>query len=131
MVEQFGLAMMRSVASNTSPLTSGTTSFLPASIRHALELSITVMPASANFGAHSSDVDPPAENNANRGCSFIASVILTIATSCPFQGMVLPTDFSDATGINYVTGKFRSLNTASIFVPTRPVAPTTATFMGI
>jgi hypothetical protein len=34
------------------------------SILHADELSITVVPAAANFGAHSNDVSPPAENKA-------------------------------------------------------------------
>jgi hypothetical protein len=41
----------------------------------------------------------------------------------------LPADRADATGINSVTGKFRSANTCNIFVPTSPVAPTTATFI--
>jgi hypothetical protein len=34
--------------------------FLVGSILHADELSITVVPAAANFGAHSNDVSPPA-----------------------------------------------------------------------
>jgi hypothetical protein len=38
-------------------------------------------------------------------------------------------DFSDATGMNSVTGKLRSSRTRIICVPTSPVAPTTATFM--
>ncbi len=36
---------------------------------------------------------------------------------------------SEATGISSSTGKFRSANTCNILVPTRPVAPTTATFI--
>src|SRR5687767_1141139 len=53
-VEQFGLAMILSFGVSTSALISGTTSGLEGSILQAEELSITVMPASANFGAHSS-----------------------------------------------------------------------------
>jgi hypothetical protein len=41
--------------------------FLVGSILHADELSITVVPAAANFGAHSNDVSPPAENKVS-GC---------------------------------------------------------------
>src|SRR6185436_18980740 len=41
----------------------------------------------------------------------------------------LPTDLSEATGINSVTGKFLSAKTRSILDPTNPVAPTTATFI--
>jgi hypothetical protein len=41
-----------------------------------------------------------------------------------------PTDFSDATGMSSLTGKFRSSRICNILVPTRPVAPTTATFIG-
>jgi hypothetical protein len=37
--------------------------FLVGSILHADELSITVVPAAANFGAHSNDVSPPAQSN--------------------------------------------------------------------
>jgi hypothetical protein len=33
-------------------------------MRHADELSITVVPAAANFGAHSKDVAAPAEKRA-------------------------------------------------------------------
>ena len=51
----------------TEALISGTISFLVSSIRHAEELSITVVPAAANFGAHSNEVSPPAENKAISG----------------------------------------------------------------
>jgi outer membrane murein-binding lipoprotein Lpp len=63
MVEQFGLAMILSAAVNSLALISGTISF---SWIHsqADELSITVVPAAANFGAHSNEVSPPAENKA-------------------------------------------------------------------
>jgi hypothetical protein len=40
-------------------------------------------------------------------------------------------DLSEATGTNSLIGKFRSASTCNIFVPTIPVAPTTATFIVI
>jgi hypothetical protein len=98
-------------------------------MRHADELSITVMPASANLGAHANDVLPPAENKAMAGFALIASCIDTTAYDFPFKVTGFPTDFSDATGINSLTGNRRSANTSNIFVPTKPVAPTTAIFI--
>jgi hypothetical protein len=41
----------------------------------------------------------------------------------------LPTDFTEAAGINRVTGKFLSSSTFIIARPTIPVAPTTAIFI--
>src|ERR1043165_8298257 len=128
-VEQLGLAMILSFLVSTSALTSGTTSFLVGSIRQAEELSITVMPASANLGAHSREVLPPAENSATAGFAAIASVMLTTLNFFPLNSTSLPTDLSEATGSNSVTGKFLSANTCNIFEPTKPVAPTTATFI--
>src|ERR1700722_7147848 len=129
MVEQLGLAMILSAAVNTSALSSGTTSFFVGSILQAEELSITVMPAAANFGAHSREVPPPAEKIAIPGFARIASVALTTDHSLFLNRSFLPTDFSEATGISSVTGNFLSANTSSILVPTSPVAPTTATFI--
>src|SRR6476646_6740104 len=129
MVEQLGFAIILSSAVNTSAFISGTTNFFAGSILHALELSITVIPASANFGAHSSEVPPPAENIATAGFAAMASVILTILYFFFLNSTSLPTDLSDATGINSVTGKFLSARTCNILVPTKPVAPTTATFI--
>src|SRR6187200_1931031 len=123
MVEQLGLAMILSVFVNASAFISGTTSFFVASILHAEELSITVIPASANFGAHSSEVLPPAENMATGGFAAMASVMLTTVYCLPLNSTCLPTDLSDATGIISVRGKFLSASTCNIFVPTSPVAP--------
>src|SRR6476646_8666916 len=106
MVEQFGFAMMLSAAVSASAVSSGTTSFFVGSILQAEELSITVIPAAANFGAHSSEVPPPAENIAIAGLALIASVALTTAHSLFLNRSFFPTDFSDATGISSVTGKF-------------------------
>ena len=59
--------MILSFFVNKSALISGTTSFLFESIRQAEELSITVVQAAANFGAHSKEVSPPAEKRAILG----------------------------------------------------------------
>src|SRR5690606_2023999 len=129
MVAQFGLAMILSPFVNTLALIPGTTNFLVGSMRHADELSTTVIPASAHFRAHSKDVSPPAEHNATSG--FISPAVCKFTTLyfLSLKAISLPTDFSDATGINSVTGKLRSAKTFSITSPTIPVAPTTATFI--
>src|SRR5204862_7429961 len=127
--EQLVLAIILSFFFNTSALISGTINGFVESILHADELSITVIPASANFGAHSSEVPPPAENIAIAGLAAIASIMLTTLYFFPLNPTSFPTDRSEATGINSVTGKFLSANTCNIFEPTNPVAPTTATFI--
>ena len=114
---------------NTSPLISGTTNFFVGSILQAEELSTTVVPTSANFGAHSKEVSPPAENNAISGFIETAVAKFITANSFPLNGIIFPTDFSEATGINSVIGKFRSANTFNSTLPTIPVAPTIATFI--
>src|SRR6476620_5636643 len=129
MVEQLGLAMILSFLVNTSAFISGTTNFFVGSILHADELSITVIPASANLGAHSREVPPPAEKIATSGFAAIPSSMLTTLYFFPLNVTSFPTDLSEATGMISDTGKFLSANTWSIFEPTRPVAPTTATFI--
>ena len=81
MVEQLGLAIILSFLVNSEALISGTINFLVSSIRHAEELSTTVVPTSANLGAHSNEVSPPAENKAISGFAFTASCKLTILYS--------------------------------------------------
>ena len=54
-------------------LISGTINLISFSILHAEELSITVVPKDANFGAHSKEVEPPAENKAISGIALRAS----------------------------------------------------------
>ena len=83
MVEQFGLAIILSSSSSTVAFISGTINFFDGSIRQAEELSITVVPAAANFGAHSNEVEPPAEKMAMSGLADIAS-------SIPITVYVLP-----------------------------------------
>src|SRR3569833_1008717 len=129
MVLQLGFAMILSSVVKTSAFTSGTTNFLVGSMRQADELSTTVVPASANNGACASEVFPPAEKRARSGFCFIASSTETTLYCLPLNVTCLPTLFSEATGINSVTGKLRSARTCNILVPTNPVAPTTATFI--
>ena len=74
---QLGLAIILSVAVKTLAFTSGTTNFFVGSMRHAEELSITVVPAAANFSAHSREVPPPAENKAISGFKSMAVCMLT------------------------------------------------------
>ena len=72
MVEQFGFAMILSAGVKVLALISGTTNFLVGSIRQAEELSTTVMPAAANWGAISNELLPPAEKIATFGFIEIA-----------------------------------------------------------
>ena len=72
-VLQLGFAIILSEADSWSAFISGTINFLVVSIRHADELSITVVPTAANFGAHSLEVFPPAESIAMSGCAATAS----------------------------------------------------------
>src|SRR5688500_8737533 len=129
MVLQFGLAMILSAAESTEALISGTTSFFEGSMRHAEELSMTVIPFSANLGAHSKEVLPPAEKRATSGFILIASSAVTTLYFLPLKLRSLPADLSEATGMNSVTGNPLSSSTLIIIDPTRPVAPTTATFI--
>src|SRR5215210_8146332 len=111
MVEQLGLAIILSSLVRTSAFTSGTTNFFVGSIRHADELSTTVIPAAANFGASSSDVLPPAEKIARSGLAAIASSADMILYFFPLNSTCLPIDLSEATGNNSSTGKFLSSST--------------------
>ncbi len=114
MVEQFGLAIILDEELSTEALTSGTTSGISLCIRQHEELSITVVPSSANLGAHSPETAEPAEKSAKEGfCLTASSNELTFKASF-LNFKVLPTDFSDATGINSVTGKFLCSKTLSI-----------------
>src|SRR6185503_5334026 len=98
MVEQLGLAMILSFLFSTSALISGTMSGLAGSILQADELSMTVMPASAKRGAHSREVDPPAEKRARAGFALMASCMPITLYFFPLKFISFPTDLSDATG---------------------------------
>ena len=64
-VEQFGFAIILSSLVKVFALISGITNFFVGSILQADELSTTVIPAAANWGAHSNEVSPPAEKIAS------------------------------------------------------------------
>ena len=83
MVEQFGFAIILSSLVNSDALISGTTNFLVGSILQAEELSITTVPTSANLGAYSREVLPPAEKMAISGFIAIAVSIETMLNSLP------------------------------------------------
>ena len=130
-VVQFGLAMMPlggSVA--RSPLTSATTNGTSGSMRNAEELSTTVAPAAANFGAYAREPVAPAENSARSRPLGSAISVSSTVTSVPFHGSVVPADRADAKNRISSTGKSRSTRSRRITPPTCPVAPTTPTRMG-
>ncbi len=129
MVEQFGFAMILCEGKMASGFTSGTTRGTFGSIRQALELSITMVPLAANFGAHSMLTLPPALNNAMWGLASTACSKVITGIDSPLKVMLFPMLLADAAGNNSVMGKFLSARICNIFVPTNPVAPTTAIFM--
>ena len=129
MVEQLGFAMILFEGKMASGLTSGTTKGTFGSMRQALELSMTTVPLSANFGAHSKLTLPPALNNAISGLAATAWSRVITGIDFPLKVMLFPMLLADAAGKSSVTGKFLSSRICNIFVPTNPVAPTTAIFM--
>ena len=111
--------------SNVSALISGTISFLLMSIRHTLELSTTRVPTAANFGAHSNEVYyllpriMLISGAAETACS---NTFEWYPGSTSKLSFVLPTLFSEATGINSATGKLLSAKTFKMICPTIPVS---------
>ena len=108
-VVQFGLAMMPLRASAIdSGLTSDTTSGTSGSIRHADELSMTMAPAAANFGASSLDDVAPAENSAmsrpDRSAVAASSTVMSVSP----HGSVVPAERADAKYRISSTGNDRS-----------------------
>jgi hypothetical protein len=96
-VVQFGLAMMPLRAFATSPgLTSLTISGTSGSIRHADELSITIAPAAANFGASSRDDVAPDENKAMSRPDTSAAAASSTVICVPFQSNAVPAERADA-----------------------------------
>src|SRR3546814_10220022 len=83
-VVQFGLATIPlRMSSSASGLTSDTTSGTSSSSRNALELSTTIAPSAANFGAHTLDVAPPAEKRSEEHTSELQSLMrISYAVSC-------------------------------------------------
>ena len=95
-----GLAIILSSLVKISPFISGIISFFVSSILQAEELSITVVPTSANLGAHSRETLPPAEKIAILGFNLTASSMPITSYFEPLYSIFLPIDFSEATGIN-------------------------------
>ena len=129
-VVQFGLAMMPFGSSRAaSGLTSETISGTSSSLRHAEELSTTVAPAAANTGAHSREVDPPAENRAMSTSltdSSVTWVRSSTVMSSPLNSSTVPAERGEAKKRTLSAGKLRSVRMSRITRPTWPVAPTTA-----
>src|SRR5690606_19639455 len=98
-------------------------------MRQADELSITIVPAASNFGAHSNEREPPAEEIAMSGFLSTASWILMILYPISLYFISLHTELSEATNNNSSKEKFLSSITRRISLPTSPVAPTTANFI--
>ena len=85
MVEQFGFAIIFIFLVKTCALISGMISFLFGSIRHAEELSTTVVPTAAKRGAHSLETLPPAEKIAMSARASTASAMPMTLYSFPFE----------------------------------------------
>ena len=127
-VVQLGLAIIPLRASPIAcGLTSLTTRGTSGSIRQADELSITMTPAAAYFGASTLDDAPPAENSAMSMPVRSAVSASSTRISVPRHGNVVPADRSDAKNRTCCIGKSRSSSSRRMTVPTWPVAPTTAT----
>ena len=95
MVEQFGLAIILSEVVQLACIDFRNNQFFGGVILQAEELSITTVPASANLGAHSKDVDPPAENKAMSGRKDTAVFSPTTWRELLPNTIFFPTDLSD------------------------------------
>ncbi len=114
-----------------SGFTSETTSGTSGSSRQAEELSMTTAPASANLGACSREVLPPAEKIAtstSASASVGVAATSSTTTSTSPNGRVDPAERADAKKRSSRTGKPRSASRRRSTPPTWPVAPTRATF---
>ena len=130
MVVQLGLAMIPlGRFATASGLTSDTTSGTSGSMRQADELSMTVAPAAATFGASSLAVYLPAENSATSSPAKSAVAESSTVTSPSPHGSVRPADRAEAKNLISSTGNDRSTRTSRMTPPTWPVAPTTPTRM--
>ena len=121
--------MMRDSLPTASMFISGTTNGTSLSIRHADELSITVVPTSANIGAYFLDAVAPAENIAKSGFRPTTSSTRSTVNWRPAKSIRFPTDLSDAATSTSSPPNPLSSSTFSITPPTSPVAPTTAIFI--
>ena len=108
-------------------LTSLTTRGTSGSMRQALELSITVAPASAKRGACARLPVAPAENRAMSMPDGSAVSTSSMMTVCPANSTAVPAERAVANRRSSRIGKARSARISRMTVPTWPVAPTTAT----
>jgi hypothetical protein len=89
-------------------LTSETTSGIDGSLRQAEELSMTITPASANFGASAFEVAPPAEKIAMSRPDGSAVAASSTTTERSPNSMVLPAERAEAKKRTSPSGKPRS-----------------------
>src|SRR5258705_1991361 len=132
MVLQFGFAMIRrppgfSASSTSRAFTSGTTSGQSASMRKALELSITTAPARAGCGANSRETEARGEKSAMSRPANESGLSRRTVTSSPMNSSFWPSLRSEASGTSSLTANSRSSSTFIISRPTAPVAPAIAT----
>ncbi len=119
MVVQLGLATIPLGRSARAwALTSGTTSGTSGSMRHAEELSTTVTPAAAAFGASDRLAVAPAEKRARSRPAQSAVAASSTATASPRQSIVRPTERAEANRRRRSTGKSRSARIRRITCPT-------------
>ena len=96
-VVQFGLATMPlGMVSRSSGLTSLTTSGTSGSLRQAEELSTTMAPTAATWGASSFEAAPPLENSAMSRPEKSAVAESSTVTSPPAHGRVVPAERAEA-----------------------------------
>ena len=122
MVVQFGFAMMPRPASITaraaSGLTSETTSGISGSRRKALELSMTITPASTNDGTRARDVVAPAEKSTMSSPDGSAVAASSTVISRPAYGSTVPAERAEAKNRTSLAGKSRSSRIWRIATPT-------------
>ena len=129
-VVQLGFAMIPfGVFMRSSGLTSLTTRGTSGSRRQADELSTTMAPAAAAFGASSSEAVLPLENTAMSMPLRSATDPSSTTTSPSAHGSVVPADRADAKKRTSSSGKRRCCSSVRMTLPTWPVAPKTPTRM--
>ena len=126
MVVQLGLAMMPlGGESVSSGFTSATTNGTSGSIRHPLELSITITPASTKRGACSLDSVAPALKMAMSRPAGSATETSSTTTVVSPKGSSCPALLAEAKNRTSAASKLRSRSNCRTTWPTWPVAPTT------
>jgi hypothetical protein len=108
-------------------LTSETTSGTSGSIRQAEELSMTVTPAAANFGASAREVVAPGGEDRDVEAGRVGGRGVLDDDVAALPGIVVPAERAEAKSRSCPTGKLRSARIRSTTPPTWPVAPTTPT----